>query len=169
MMKRLYRAFSQSFASNRWTRNNISCLRWNHSNITQQQLLTPALSGALEQMGIRSLTPMQQETMRLYESTQDSRRYPILLGEQPGRGKTIAFLLGAIKRLQAVEMNQSVTHRLSRTWKKQTPFAIVVSPSRELAEQTFRVAKLFSHHAKFRVRLFSTGSDREVCRVHYSR
>ena len=62
-----------------------------------------------------------------------------------GTGKTLGYLLPLISRLKALENEEE-------TLMKGSPKAVIVAPTRELANQVFAVLKAISHYAKLRVR-----------------
>ncbi|XP_015886265.2 DEAD-box ATP-dependent RNA helicase 39 [Ziziphus jujuba] len=75
----------------------------------------------------------------------------VVLGSHTGSGKTLAYLLPLVQLLRRDEA------LLGMQMKPRRPRAVVLSPTRELAEQVFRVAKSISHHARFRSTMVSGG------------
>jgi hypothetical protein len=100
-----------------------------------------------------------------------------LLASHTGSGKTLSYLLPVVQRLKLQEQQQQVSgavapicrppfgtqlapapHRWPRTpapnaqvvARPKRPRALILGPTKELAEQIFRVAKGLAHHAKLR-------------------
>ena len=80
----------------------------------------------------------------------------VLLASETGSGKTLAYLLPLIARLRAEEAREGG----ARETRPGRPRALVLSPTRELAEQIFGVAKQVSHFARLRVALAGGGGSR---------
>ncbi len=84
----------------------------------------------LEQLGIKLPTPVQQEAIPLLMAGSD-----LIASAPTGTGKTAAFLLPALTRLQnASEIRGN------------GPRILVLTPTRELAQQVANAAKDFSQH-----------------------
>lgn len=97
---------------------------------------------ALEDLKFQSLTPVQKEVLNAIHMNKN-----ILAKSKTGSGKTHSFLLPIFEELD--EENHSV-------------FATIVSPTKELAIQTYKMAQ---HIASFSgkqidIKLFSGGTDR---------
>lgn len=95
-----------------------------------------------------------------------ARVIPVLLrgchcvvASHTGSGKTLAFLLPLVQRLRDAEAATGLRVRPGR------PRAVVVSPTRELAAQTLRVAKSLCHHARFSSALLSGAEARQLQRA----
>ncbi|EDV29844.1 uncharacterized protein TRIADDRAFT_52679 [Trichoplax adhaerens] len=69
----------------------------------------------------------------------------VLCASETGSGKTIAYLAPLIHRIKEEEEKCGLITRLNR------PRACIVVPSRELAQQTLKVAKSLCHVSKYRV------------------
>lgn len=101
---------------------------------------------ALEEMGISVPTEIQCIGIpSVLEGTS------VVLGSHTGSGKTLAYLLPIAQLLKQDEEISGIIMKPRR------PRAVVLSPTRELAEQVFRVAKSISHHARFRSTMVSGG------------
>jgi hypothetical protein len=76
----------------------------------------------------------------------------VLLASHTGSGKTLAYLLPLVTRLRKQEDAEGFVSRPKR------PRVLVLSPTRELAEQIGSVAKQLAHFAKFRSAVLSAGA-----------
>ena len=76
----------------------------------------------------------------------------VIVVSETGSGKTLAYALPLFHLLKVEEEKHGATTE------KGAPKALVLAPTRELAEQIYKVAKGLSHHVKLRVRLL-TGGD----------
>lgn len=81
------------------------------------------------------------------------RKSDILIASHTGSGKTLAYLLPIVDILKEGELLSGPPIKAKR------PRALVLGPTRELAEQIFGVAKSLSHCAKFRATLVTGGGD----------
>ena len=99
------------------------------------------LVDALVRQGIREATPVQEQAIPAVRSGRDA-----IVQAQTGTGKTLAFLLPIVERIKG---NAAVAQ------------ALVVSPTRELAMQTARVAKMLADAAGIRTALIYGGQDIE--------
>ncbi|XP_078349362.1 uncharacterized protein LOC144634318 isoform X2 [Oculina patagonica] len=72
------------------------------------------------------------------------KREHVLCAAQTGTGKTLAYLAPVVHHLREDERKHGVITRFKR------PRACIVVPARELAVQVLEVAKLLSHHARFK-------------------
>ncbi len=94
----------------------------------------PLLDG-LKEVGLTFCTPIQAQTLPLALVGKD------VAGQaQTGTGKTAAFLVTVFSRLMALPEN-----------KENTPLAIIVAPTRELAFQIHDEAKNIGRYTKFRI------------------
>ncbi|KAL9245060.1 hypothetical protein vseg_018756 [Gypsophila vaccaria] len=75
----------------------------------------------------------------------------VVLGSHTGSGKTLAYLLPVVQLMKRDEETSGILMKPRR------PRAVVLSPTRELSEQVFRVSKSISHHARFRSTMVSGG------------
>ncbi|EER26575.1 ATP-dependent rRNA helicase spb4, putative [Coccidioides posadasii C735 delta SOWgp] len=101
------------------------------------QALTPPLSewilDAVAAMGFTRMTPVQASTIPLFMGHKD-----VVVEAVTGSGKTMAFLIPVVEKLL----------RLEAPIKKHHVGAIIVSPTRELAEQIYKVLlSLLAFHA----------------------
>ena len=99
------------------------------------------LVDALARQGIREATPVQEQAIPAVRSGRDA-----IVQAQTGTGKTLAFLLPLLERIKG---NVQVAQ------------ALVVSPTRELAMQTARVAKTLADAVGIRTALVYGGQDIE--------
>src|SRR3989442_10561146 len=91
--------------------------------------LAPELLRAVAEEGYAQPTPIQQETIPLALQGRD------LIGSaQTGTGKTAAFMLPILQRLAP-----GPKHTLS---------ALVLAPTRELAEQVLQSARTYGRHTR---------------------
>ena len=91
--------------------------------------LSSAMLANLQQMGYATMTPIQASSLPLSLAGHD-----LIAQAKTGSGKTAAFLLPMFQRLQE-KMNAA-----SKAAAK-GPRALIMSPTRELALQTFKFAK----------------------------
>ncbi|KAI0786036.1 DEAD-domain-containing protein [Abortiporus biennis] len=95
--------------------------------------LSEPTSRALEEMGFKTMTPVQEKSIPPLLAGKD-----VLGAARTGSGKTLAFLIPAVELL----------HRMKFKPRNGTGI-IIVSPTRELALQIFGVAKsLMAHHSQ---------------------
>eukprot|EP00172_Hildenbrandia_rubra_P000130 Plantae.Rhodophyta-Hildenbrandia_rubra.ctg10583.p1 GENE.Plantae.Rhodophyta-Hildenbrandia_rubra.ctg10583~~Plantae.Rhodophyta-Hildenbrandia_rubra.ctg10583.p1 ORF type:complete len:562 (-),score=92.71 Plantae.Rhodophyta-Hildenbrandia_rubra.ctg10583:242-1927(-) len=95
---------------------------------------------ALQQMEIMRPTGIQTRGIPAIMGGTD-----VILGAATGCGKTLAFLLPVVEMLKAEETLGDLG-----TVYAGKPRALIVLPTRELAEQVLAVTKRLSHYAKFR-------------------
>jgi len=86
-------------------------------------------------------------------------RGDVVIGAATGTGKTIAYLAPLVHALKEGEVGGGSAARTRR------PRALIVVPTRELAEQVYRVAKAFSHVAKLRCVVLVGGTRQAVARA----
>lgn len=101
------------------------------------EALTPPLAewilDAVSSMGFKQTTPVQASTIPLFMTHKD-----VVVEAVTGSGKTLAFLIPLVERLL----------RLDERTKKHHVAAIIISPTRELATQIYRVlVSLINFHA----------------------
>ena len=112
----------------------------------EQLDLHPFLLKAVKKQGFKNCTPVQEESLPIMLAGRD-----VAVQSQTGTGKTAAFLLAIMQRL----LNDAPS--LKR--KKNQPRAIVISPTRELAIQIHKDAKLFNRYAGLSLALIYGGVD----------
>lgn len=78
-----------------------------------------------------------------------------------GTGKTLAYLLPLVSQLKATENKEAPQINGS-------PRAVIVAPTRELADQIFSVVKDISHYAKLRVRKLVGGDKGKSLKSMFS-
>lgn len=112
--------------------------------------LPDSLKEYLAEGKLSKATSVQVKSMESYQNN-DS-----LLALAPtASGKTLAFALPLVKSLKEHEQAAGKRTELN------TPYALVVTPTRELANQVSKVFKEIAHHAKFKVR-FIGGNNSKV-------
>jgi superfamily II DNA/RNA helicase len=77
-------------------------------------------------------------------------RKDVLVASHTGSGKTLAYLLPIVQELKRQEVAEGYTGRPRR------PRALILSPTRELADQIAGVVKQLSHFAKMRSTVLCT-------------
>ena len=70
----------------------------------------------------------------------------VICVSQTGTGKTLSYALPISELIKKIEDEEGLSS------KKSTPYAVIVSPTKELAVQIHQVFKQLSHHVKLRVR-----------------
>jgi superfamily II DNA/RNA helicase len=103
--------------------------------------LLDSLQRTLAEQELVHLTPIQ----RLALPEMLARRSVVAVAET-GSGKTISYVLPILDRLRRMEEDDNPVVLESE------PRALVIVPSRELADQVARVFKVFTHHTRVRVR-----------------
>jgi superfamily II DNA/RNA helicase len=101
----------------------------------------------LSESVLKKPTPVQAKTIPLMIGRQS-----VIAVSETGSGKTLAYTIPLFHLLKLEEEKHEATTL------KGTPRAMVLAPTRELAEQIYKVMKSVSHHVKLRVRLL-TGGD----------
>ncbi|WAQ80812.1 hypothetical protein PtA15_1A150 [Puccinia triticina] len=89
--------------------------------------LTSWVSDTIKSLGFHQMTPVQAHTIPLFLQNKD-----VVVQAVTGSGKTLAFLIPIIERLVQLEQRP-----------KSHVAAIIISPTRELASQTFQVLNQF--------------------------
>ncbi|KAK9748714.1 hypothetical protein RND81_02G075200 [Saponaria officinalis] len=108
--------------------------------------LSEQVLAALDEMGISVPTEIQCIGIPAV-----LEGHSVVLGSHTGSGKTLAYLLPVVQLMKRDEETSGILMKPRR------PRAVVLSPTRELSEQVFRVAKSISHHARFRTTMVSGG------------
>jgi len=108
--------------------------------------LNPALQAGLAQAGFEFCTPIQAQALPLLLKGTD------VAGQaQTGTGKTIAFLLATFQRLLETPPADN--------WDGKQPRALILAPTRELAIQIMKDAKLLNSEAGLRITIAHGGKD----------
>eukprot|EP00624_Nannochloropsis_granulata_P007268 evm.model.NODE_7030_length_20383_cov_42.581219.5 len=97
---------------------------------------------AIDALGFTQMTPVQASTVPLFLTNKD-----VCVEAVTGSGKTLAFIVPAVEMIL----------RRERPLKKHEVGAIIISPTRELAKQIFKVATHFCSHAGLRTPLLLVG------------
>lgn len=113
--------------------------------------LHPSLISALPSLSLTTPTPIQQRAAPPLLT-----RSSALIAAETGVGKTLAYLLPLVSNLKA---SDTAPHLLIQP-PLNRPRLLILVPTRELAYQTFSVAKSLAHVAKFRVRIAVGGMAR---------
>ncbi len=113
----------------------------------KENSLHPGLENYFKENGLKTATSVQK---RVIPEILD-RKSVIVLSET-GSGKTLAYALPLASKIKERE------ERVGRNEIKGAPYALIVAPTRELANQIYHVFKGISHHLKVRVRDL-TGGD----------
>jgi len=92
------------------------------------ELLPGTLKVLHEELGFKMMTPVQSATLPLFLGNKD-----VVVEACTGSGKTIAYLVPVVERLQ----------RVSREWAPYNVGAVILVPTRELATQIFGVSRQF--------------------------
>eukprot|EP00239_Pterosperma_sp_CCMP1384_P003682 CAMPEP_0197861760 /NCGR_PEP_ID=MMETSP1438-20131217/38018_1 /TAXON_ID=1461541 /ORGANISM="Pterosperma sp., Strain CCMP1384" /LENGTH=604 /DNA_ID=CAMNT_0043479047 /DNA_START=361 /DNA_END=2175 /DNA_ORIENTATION=+ len=111
--------------------------------------LSDELVTALKEMRIRKPTEIQ--AVGIPEVMKGGN---VLLASQTGSGKTLSYLLPMIQQLKEDELDKGIITKPKR------PRALVLLPTRELADQVLSIAKMLSHHARFRCSAITGGGKR---------
>lgn len=99
---------------------------------------------------IKSLTEIQEKSAPVLLASQS-----IFASAPTGSGKTLAFALPIITKFKNDE---------KKLVNRKGPYALVLAPTRELANQISKVFKEVAHHAKLKVRLISGGDQGKSAR-----
>jgi superfamily II DNA/RNA helicase len=109
--------------------------------------LAPALARAVSEMGYESMTPIQAQAIPVVLTGQD-----VMGAAQTGTGKTAAFSLPLLQRL--------LKHENTSTSPARHPVrALVLLPTRELADQVAQQVKLYAQHTQLRSTVVFGGMD----------
>ncbi|CCF51973.1 hypothetical protein NDA14_006311 [Ustilago hordei] len=98
--------------------------RWSKLN----PAITPFISSLLSDLGFAQMTPVQASTIPLFLAHKD-----VIVEAVTGSGKTLAFVIPVLEMLL----------RRTTKLKKDEVGALIVSPTRELAEQIYKVIQMF--------------------------
>ncbi|MDH5205826.1 MAG: DEAD/DEAH box helicase [Hylemonella sp.] len=113
---------------------------------SQLQLAEP-LARAVAEMGYTSMTPIQAQAIPVVLQGRD-----VMGAAQTGTGKTAAFSLPLLQRL--------LKHENSSTSPARHPVrALVLLPTRELADQVAQQVKMYAKHTKMRSAVVFGGMD----------
>lgn len=109
--------------------------------------LSPGISKAVAEMGYESMTPIQAQAIPVVLTGQD-----VMGAAQTGTGKTAAFSLPLLQRL--------LKHENTSTSPARHPVrALVLLPTRELADQVAAQVKLYSKYINLRSAVVFGGMD----------
>jgi superfamily II DNA/RNA helicase len=109
--------------------------------------LAPELARAVAEMGYESMTPIQAEAIPVVLSGRD-----VMGAAQTGTGKTAAFSLPLLQRL--------LKHENASTSPARHPVrALVLLPTRELADQVAQQVKLYAKYTQLRCAVVFGGMD----------
>jgi superfamily II DNA/RNA helicase len=109
--------------------------------------LHPGLEAYFQEQGLKTATQVQKRVI-----PEILNRKSVIVLSETGSGKTLAYALPIISKIKARE-DKGIKNDLNGA-----PLALIVAPTRELAQQIFTVFKGISHHLKVRVRDI-TGGD----------
>lgn len=108
--------------------------------------VSQGLQAAMEHQGLTQPTEIQVAAFQEVLKGGD-----VMLASHTGSGKTLAYMLPLISALKRDEATTGVSTRAGR------PKALILGPTRELADQLLGVAKSLAHHDKFRAACLSGG------------
>ncbi len=109
--------------------------------------LAPVLARAVAEMGYESMTPIQAQAIPVVLSGQD-----VMGAAQTGTGKTAAFALPLLQRI--------LKHENTSTSPARHPVrALVLLPTRELADQVAQQVKLYAKYSQVRSAVVFGGMD----------
>ena len=116
-------------------------------NSFSQLQLAPHLAKAVAEMGYESMTPIQAQAIPVVLTGQD-----VMGAAQTGTGKTAAFSLPLLQRL--------LKHENASTSPARHPVrALVLLPTRELADQVAQQVKLYAKYTQLRSAVVFGGMD----------
>ena len=116
-------------------------------NSFSQLQLAPNLAKAVAEMGYESMTPIQAQAIPVVLSGQD-----VMGAAQTGTGKTAAFSLPLLQRM--------LKHENSSTSPARHPVrALVLLPTRELADQVAQQVKMYAKYTQLRCAVVFGGMD----------
>jgi superfamily II DNA/RNA helicase len=120
--------------------NDIAPLTWIPMRFDELNLASPLLQ-ALADCGYEQPTPIQAQTIPALVSGQD-----VIGSAQTGTGKTAAFVLPALNRMALQPQGPMQKHRMTSV-----PRVLVLTPTRELAQQVADQAGQYSRHLRVRI------------------
>ena len=100
---------------------------------------------------------LEEASLKTPTEVQSKSITPLIKGEslsvlaQTGSGKTLAYALPLFHRLKLTDEEIDMDEQFG------APRAIIVTPTRELNQQVFKILKSIAHHAKLRVRTLVGG------------
>jgi len=109
--------------------------------------LDPELMMAVKELGLAEPTEVQALGIPAVVAGES-----VVIASHTGSGKTLAYMLPIVQALRRDEVESGKATRPRR------PRAVVLCPTRELAEQVFHVAKSICHHARFRAAMVGGGT-----------
>jgi ATP-dependent RNA helicase RhlE len=116
-------------------------------NSFSQLQLDPNLAKAVAEMGYESMTPIQAQAIPVVLSGQD-----VMGAAQTGTGKTAAFSLPLLQRM--------IKHENNSTSPARHPVrALVLLPTRELADQVAQQVKMYAKYTQLRSAVVFGGMD----------
>ena len=113
--------------------------------------LAPELMKAIEDLGFTRPTPVQLETIPMAQPADDAACIDLMVSSQTGSGKTAAFLLPVLHTLINQQPAASAPHPArarSRKFEPAAPRALVLCPTRELAQQVAQDAIDLVRHCR---------------------
>jgi ATP-dependent RNA helicase RhlE len=117
------------------------------SDSFSQLSLAPALARAVAEMGYESMTPIQAQAIPVVLQGRD-----VMGAAQTGTGKTAAFALPLLQRM--------MKHENASTSPARHPVrALVLLPTRELADQVAQQVKLYAKYTNLRSAVVFGGMD----------
>src|SRR5690625_2385872 len=136
-----------------FARNPLSLAPMNKDHLTDVTFeslgLSPTLLQGLREAGFTHCTPIQAETLPLLLKQQD------VAGQaQTGTGKSAAFLLATMHYLMENPVEEG----------RYGPWAIILAPTRELALQIYKDAKLLGKHTGLFIEAVYGGTGYEAQR-----
>jgi ATP-dependent RNA helicase DDX55/SPB4 len=116
-------------------------------NIFTNELSENILNLILNEFKFKTMTPIQQHSIPLLLKNKD------IIGEAcTGSGKTLAFLIPTFELILKKKKEESSKHEI---------FGIIISPTRELARQIFKVSQAFSKVTGIKSQLITGGEENE--------
>ncbi|MDO5651944.1 MAG: DEAD/DEAH box helicase [Moraxella sp.] len=110
--------------------------------------LSAVLTKAIKELGFQKLTPIQAQILPYTLAGQDA------IGQaQTGTGKTATFLITVIQSLLKKPFSKNETHYLGE------PRAVILAPTRELAQQIFEDCRELIKHTELYSLCITGGAD----------
>lgn len=120
----------------------------------------PGIIQYVDNLKIMTPSPIQQLCFTHFSAKLAENKRPLFLGGPTGSGKTLAFLLPILNKIKEEEIkfdeHGALPHR---------PSVIIISPSKELVNQTFKVAKDISHILKLKVEKVDSSANWKFTRI----